>query len=49
MNENFAKRELIETIENERKIEKLKFCIIRSFKSQACINNLLLFTLDNPI
>lgn len=31
------------------KIEKMRFCIISNFKSQACRDNLLLFTLDNTI
>jgi len=33
--------------ENERKIQKIKFCIISNFKGQVCKNNLILFTLDN--
>jgi len=31
------------------KIEKMRFCIISNFKSQACRDKLLLFTLDNTI
>lgn len=33
--------------DSEKKIQKMKFCIISNFKSQFCRNNLLLFSLDN--
>lgn len=32
---------------NEKKIQKLRFCIISNFKNQFCKNNLMMFTLDN--
>ena len=35
--------------EIEKKYEKMKFCILSTFKSQQCINKLFLFTLDNVI
>ena len=35
--------------EPERNVEKIKFCIISSFKSQMSRNNLLMFTLDNLV
>jgi len=33
----------------KRKTEMMKFCIISSFRTQACRNSLLIFTLDNPV
>lgn len=47
-NENLLKENSLKSDETERKIERLKFCIITSFKSQRSRNNLLMFTLDNP-
>ena len=46
-NSTAAKNQDEISFEIEKKHEKLKFCIISSFKSQQCINNLFVFTLDN--
>lgn len=35
------------TLEDKKKIQKMKFCIISNFKSQFVRNNLLMFALDN--
>ena len=47
-NEPLLKLNETKTNETEKKIERIKFCIIASFKTQQSRNNLLMFTLDNP-
>ena len=47
-NRQAVKNDLHFEIENkERKLDKLKFCIISCHKSQMSRNQLLLFTLEN--
>lgn len=48
-NDQILKQSENELSNVERKIERIKFCIISTFKSQQSRNNLLLFTLDNPV
>ena len=38
-----------ETSEREKNIQKMKFCIISTHKSQLYRNSLLMFTLDNKM
>ena len=46
MNNNLNSKQA-ETENEQLKIQKMKFCIISNFKSQASRRNLWLFTLDS--
>ena len=48
-NEKLAAKSYEEIKDMERKIERIKFCIINSFKTQTSRNNLLMFALDNAV
>lgn len=44
---NKAKKEETTCEINQKKVQKIRFCIISNFKSQLCKNNLMFFALDN--